>query len=290
MFNRYIDGLDKKVMKRKGFKYCKEVNKFVYDGYGVYLKDINKSKLDEYLIFFDELGYDMVTGPFVSGDYLRDVGLFCRNYIDVLCDREMLKDDTESLVKRIVLVSRLKDGTSDEYLEHIAIDEIKYLSDTVRGLDIDDFYKVVSDINNIVNTNNKTYRFTLKAMSAELSHYFYERVIVDLDKDVDKERVNDLISEAKGLAYDLRMTRMYPFLTVWNPDSIEETAKDIVGFVEKVKAENSTSEIRGLLKAIKISDTEYVEGTEYIVAMLDGYVKNKTLEEYSSYAKVKQKK
>ncbi len=290
MFNRYIDGLDKKVMKKKGFKYCKEFNKFVYEGYGVYLKDIDKRKLDEYLIFFEDLGYDIVFGPLVSGNYLDDVGLFCKNYVDVLCNREMLKDDTESLVKRIVLVSRLKDGTSDEYLEHVAIDEITYLSDTVRGLDIDDFYKVVSDINNIVNTNNKTYRFTLKAMSAELSYYFYDRVIVDLDKDVDKERVHYLVCEAKGLAYDLRMTRMYPFLTVWNPDTIEETAKDIVGFVERVKKEYTTSEIRGLLKGIKIRDDEYLEGTEYMVAMLGGYVKNRTLEEYSSYAKVKEKK
>lgn len=290
MFNRYIDGLDKKLMKKKGFKYCKEFNKFVYEGYGVYLKEIDKRKLDEYLIFFEDLGYDIVFGPLVSGNFLDDVGLYCKNYVDVLCNREMLKDDTDLLVKRIVLVSRLKDETSDEYLEEIAIDEIKYLSDTVRGLDIDSFYKVVSDLNSIVNTNNKIHRFTLNAMSLELSHYFYERVIVDLDKDVDKERVNALISEAKGLAYDLRMTRMYPFLTVWNPDSIEECAKEITGFVERVKSENSTSEIRGLLKAIKISDTEYLEGTEYMVAILDGYVKNKTLEEYSHHAKVKEKK
>ena len=290
MFNRCIDGLDKKLMKKKGFKYCKEFNKFVYDGYGVYLKDINKKDLDEYLEFFEEFGYDIVFGPMISGNYIDDVGLFCKNYVDVLCNREMLKEDTDLLVKRIVLVSRLKDGTSDEYLEHIAIDEIKYLSDTVRGLDIDSFYKVVSDINSIVNTNNKTYRFTLKAMSAELSLYFYERVIVDLDKDVDKERVHYLVSEAKGLAYDLRMTRMYPFLTVWNPDSIEETAKEIVSFVDKVKSEYTTSEIRGLLKELKIKDDEYLEGAEYMVTMLDGYVKNRTLEEYSSYAKVKEKK
>ena len=290
MFNRYIDGLDKKIMKKKGFKYCKEFNKFVYDGYGVYLKDIDKKDLDEYLVFFEEFGYDIVFGPMVSGNYLNDVGLFCKNYVDVLCNREMLKDDLELLVKRIVLVSRLRDKVSDEYLEQVVIDEIKYLSDTVRGLDIDSFYKVVSDINNIVNVNNKTYRSTLKVMSAELSYYFYERVIVDLDKNVDKDRVNDLISEAKGLAYDLRMTRMHPFLTVWYPDTIEETAKEIVGFVERVKSENSTSEIRGLLKEIKKSDTEYLEGTEYMVSMLDGYVKNRTLKEYSSYAKVKEKK
>ena len=290
MFNRCIDGLDKKLMKKKGFKYCKEFNKFVYDGYGVYLKDIGKKDLDEYLEFFEEFGYDIVFGPMVSGNYIDDVGLFCKNYVDVLCNREMLKEDTDLLVKRIILVSRLRDKVSDEYLEQVVIDEIKYLSDTVRGLDIDSFYKVVSDINNIVNTNNKTYRSTLKVMSAELSYYFYERVIIDLDKDVDKERVHYLVSEAKGLAYDLRMTRMYPFLTVWNPDSIEETAKEIVSFVDKVKSEYTTSEIRGLLKELKTRDDEYLEGAEYMVTMLDGYVKNRTLEEYSSYAKVKEKK
>lgn len=296
MFKRYIDGYDKKLMKKKGFKYCKEFNKFLLDGYGVYLTDIDKEKIEDYLNFFGKLGYEIVFGPLVSSDYpssyLTDVGLYCKNYVDVLCNRAMLSEDIDDLVKRIVLVSNLKDQVmySDEYLEKIVIDEIKFLHDVTNNLDIDDFYKVVSELNNIYNSVNKTNGMTLKQMTLGLSEYFYERVSAYLDKDVDKEKVSELVSEAKGLAYDLRMTRQYPFLTVWNPDTIEECAKEITGFVERVKKENTTSEIRGLLNGLKIDSDNYLEGTEYMVTILKGYAKNKTLDEYSSKVKVKEKK
>ena len=137
MLNRYVDGLDKKLMKKKGFNYCKEVNKFVYEGYGVYLKDIDKKYLDEYLVFFEEFGYDLVFGPMVSGNYIDDVGLFCRNYIDVLCDREMLKEDIDSIVKRIILVSKLKDeiGDSSLYLEKCLILSLKWFKIAYKFLD-----------------------------------------------------------------------------------------------------------------------------------------------------------
>lgn len=292
MFNRYIDGLDKRLMKKKGFKYCKEFEKFVLDGYGVYFTDLDKEEVDLNLRVLEQLGYDMVFGPIVEGNYLHNVGLYCKNYVDVLCSREMLGEDLDGIVKRIILVSRLKDEVGDTslYLEQFIIEEIKRVQDVTINLDIDDFYKVVSDLNSICNGVNKIRDITLKEMSRGLSQYFYERAIVDLDKDVDKEKVNELVSEAKCLAYDLRMTRQYPFLTVWNPDTIEECAKEITGFVEKVKNENTTSEIRGLLNGLKISDNDYLEGTEYMVAILSGYVKDKTIEEYSKKAKIKEKK
>lgn len=294
MFNKYIDGLDKRVMKKKGFKYCKEFEKFVLDGFGVYFTDIDKEQLELHFNTLKKLGYEMGTGPATGSNFTCNVGIYCRNYIDVLCNREMLKEDIDSIVKRIILVSKLKDeiGDSSLYLEKFIIDEITMVQDVVLSLELDDFYKVVSNLNSICNGANRVFCPTLNAMNLGLSQYFYERVIVELDKDVNKEKVNELVSEARCLAYDLQLTRRYPFLEVWNPDTIEECAKEITGFVEKVKNENTTSEIRGLLNGLKISDDDYLEGTEYMVTILSGFVKNKTIDEYAVKAKekIKEKK
>ena len=147
-------------------------------------------------------------------------------------------------------------------------------------------------MNSICNGANRVFCPTLNAMNLGLSQYFYERVIVELDKDVNKEKVNELVSEARCLAYDLQLTRRYPFLEVWDPSTIEDTAREITGFVERVKTENTTSEIRGLLNGLKVSDNDYLEGTEYMVTILGSFVKNKTIDEYSSEvkAKIKEKK
>ena len=294
MFSRYVDGLDKRLMKKKGFKYCKEFDKFVLDGFGVYFTDVDKEQVEFNFNTLEKLGYVMVTGPAIGSNFTANVGLYCRNYIDVLCDREMLKEDVDSLVKRIIVVSRLKDevGDSSLYLEKFIIDEIVRVQDVTLSLDLDDFYKVICDLNNICNGANKVRDITLKEMHLGLTQYFYERVVPVLDKDVDKEKVSGLVDEAKCLAYDLQLTRRYPFLEVWDPSTIEDTAREITGFVERVKTENTTSEIRGLLNGLKVSDNDYLEGTEYMVAILDGFVKNKTIDEYSSEvkAKIKEKK
>ena len=291
MFKRYIDGYDKKLMKKKGFKYHVGLNKFVLDGYGAYLKDIDRKDLERYLNFFEEFGYAIVFGPIVSGNYVSNVGLYWKNYFDVLINKAMISEDIDSLVDRHVTIAKLKDQVGgDEYLEKIVIDEISFLSNVTASLDLDNLYKVMSNLNSILNGVNNVRMVTLMEMYRRLEASFYEKVIVDLDKNVDREKVYDLVNEAKCLAYDLQMTRRYPFLIVHNPERLEECAKEITGFVERVKTENSTSEIRGLLNGLKEDNDNYIEGTEYIVTILSGYAKNKTIEEYATRGKEKVKK
>ena len=287
MLNRNKDKIDKRLIKKKGVVYSKELDKYVLDGYGIYLTSCNIVDLEKNLAIFDELGYEIVFGPVLSEEDGINFGLYCSNYINVVCTRELFRDDIDGLIKRIVNVSLLKDGAKKETLDKMLVEELKFFSNMITSFEADDFYKVINGLNGYKEDSDSV---TLDKVVDYLKNIFYDRISSEMDKDVDGEKVSKLVEEAKCLSHDFILTRHYPFLVVWDPNMIDDSINAMKSFVNKVKEENTTGEIRGLLNGLRIRCDLYVEGSDAIVNDLDEYVKNKTIDDFGSKSKVKIKK